>query len=158
MTNFRIISIFYFLGITALSFIWFLIYKALEKSNNKLTSATAKFLAYRKMVAILLGVPYFLIAFTLFFSDWAKNEWVNFLAVPITFIPLVIFIFTIYRRRVIALTEEIRKENPTAGSMAELTAGFSSNYKDTLILFAILAIGIILIILSALLLIKSHII
>jgi len=140
------------------SLIWFSVYKGLEKIKNSTISSTAKLLAYRKGFGILISFPIVASTIILFLS---LGGYINSLfAETITFtISLLIFIFTftIYRKKVIELSDEIKKTNPAVGSVAQFFFGFS-NFKEMLILFVAFIVGILFIFLLIWLLIKHNVI
>ena len=155
--NFYIFYIIYGLVATLCSLVWYFIYRGFENNNNKVISSTSKLLAYRKGVGTLIIIPAFVFALIGFFG--VTNNLFYLITVPIVFdSALIIFLFTVYRQRVMELTNEIQKINPAVGSATQFFFGFSSSFRNMLILFLVMVFGVLIVVLLAWFLAKYNLI
>ena len=131
-------------GITLILLFYFS-YKKLSKVKNQTISSIAKLQAYRAIAGLLmqlslLGVIVILAIALISGVDY----YIPLSLIAITVLSLFVFLLTIYRKNVIALTTEVKEADSEIGSKVQFLAGFSPKLREVIILFLVLSIGIVL--------------
>lgn len=159
---FILATVVYFLVATMYSLIIYSGLRRLGKGNNTEVGTTSRLYAYRKITGIWLGsIIFWAMMVFLFMGDMYREKYITIII--LAFIGLVIFFFvfylTIFRKKTIELTDDIKKVNPKLGSAVQFNSGFSKNTgKEMIKLFVILVLAFAGIVLIAELLIKLNLI